>query len=103
YRAPTRISAPNAAAGPRTSRNWHRERDMQVGDVVERVAAVMNLEIHMEAIRQMRRLDAVGQAALDRDVAAQRVGRLHQDPRRVAVKSAETVFGRHHRDVELGA
>ena len=74
---------------------------MQVGDVVERVAAVVHLVFQVERLGEMRGLDQGGDAALDRDVAAQEVGGALKNPGRVTVEPGLRVLGRHQRDVEL--
>jgi hypothetical protein len=61
----------------------------------------VGLEIHPEGFGQMRRLDQGGYPALDRDVAAQKVGGALGDPRDVRIEPANRVFGRQDRDVEL--
>ena len=53
-----------------------RGDDMEVGDVVQRIAAVMDLVVHAEGLGEMRGLHQRGDAALHRDVAAQEVGGL---------------------------
>src|SRR5207253_4336430 len=78
-----------------------RHDHVQVGDVVERVAAVVHLVFQVERLGEMRGLDQGGDAALDRDVAAQEVGGALKNPGRVAVEPGLRVLGRHQRDVEL--
>src|SRR5690606_26890474 len=78
-----------------------RHDDMQIGDVVERVAAVVDLDIHVEGLGQACRLGNRGDAALDGDVGAQIVGRLLHDPGGEGIEAAGRVLGRHDRDIEL--
>ena len=62
---------------------------------------MVDLEVHVEGFGQVRGLDQRGDAALDRHVAAQEVGRLLGDPGRVGREAAGRVLGRQDRDVEL--
>ena len=78
-----------------------RHDHVQVGDVVERVAAVMNFVVHAERFGQMSGLHQRGDAAFHRHVAAQIVRRLQHDPRRIAVVPGDRILGRHHRNVQL--
>ena len=48
-----------------------RHDHVQVGDVVERVAAVVHLEVHVEGLGEVGDLEQRGDAALHRHVAAQ--------------------------------
>src|SRR5438034_9760255 len=51
-----------------------RQDHVEVRHVVERVAAVVDLEVHVEGLGQVRRLHQRGDAALHRHVAAQEIG-----------------------------
>ena len=61
----------------------------------------MRFEIHAESFGEMCRLDQGGDAALDRDVAAQEIGRPLGDPRDVGIEPADRVFGGEDWDIEL--
>ena len=74
---------------------------MQVGDIVQRIATVVHLQIHPEGLGQVRDLDEGRDAALDRDVAAQEIGRPLGDPRDVGIEPADRVFGGEDWDIEL--
>ena len=78
-----------------------RRADVQVGDVVERVAAVVDLEVEPEALGQVGRLDAARDAALEGDIAAEVVGRLVVDPGREGVVPGAGEPGGQDRDAEL--
>ena len=53
---------------------------VQISDIVDRVSAVMNLQVHTEALGQVGCLDERRDAALHRDVAAQVIGGLQENP-----------------------
>ncbi len=78
----------------------NRHGDVQIGDVVQRVGAVVDLEIQMERFGQMSSLDERGDTALDSYVAAQEVGRAVDQPRHVCVHAGRRVFGGHDRDAQ---
>src|SRR5581483_6905020 len=63
--------------------------------------AMMNLVIHAKRLGEVRGLDQGGNAALDRDIAAQHVGGALRDPRDVGVEPADRVFGGEDRDRQL--
>ena len=46
-------------------------------------------------------LDQGRDAALDRDITAQKIGRALEDPRDIRVEPADRVFGGEDRNVEL--
>ena len=62
---------------------------------------MVDLIANAERLGEVRGLEQRGNAAPDRDVAAQAVGRLVQDPGRVVGEAARAVLGRHQREVEL--
>ena len=74
---------------------------VEVRDVVQRVAAVVDLEVHVEALGEMRGLDQRRDPALDRDVPAQIVGGAGHEPGRIGGEAARRVLGGEDRDVEL--
>ena len=80
---------------------WDGHGHVQVGDVVQRVAAVVDFVVHLERLGQMRRLQDAGDAALHRHIAAQVVRRLGHQPGRVGVEAARRVLGRHDWDIQL--
>src|ERR1700722_20673554 len=75
--------------------------DVQAGHIVERVAAVMDLEIHAESFGDMRRLHTGRDAAFETHVTAQEIGRLTQQPRRVLIEATERQFRSHQWDSQL--
>jgi hypothetical protein len=76
-------------------------RHVEVRDVVQRVAAVVDLEVHVEALGEMRGLDQRRDPTLDRDVPAQIVGGAGHEPGRIGREAARRVLGGEDRDVEL--
>ena len=76
---------------------------MQVRHIVERIAAVMYLELHIVRLRQMRYLDERRYAARHRHIPAQDVGGVALNPVRHAVQPARRVLGGHYRYIHLGA
>src|SRR5690606_37260941 len=62
--------------------------DVQIGDIVQGIAAMVDLEIHAESLGEVRGLHTCRDAAFDGDVAAQIVGRLVQYPWCIGVKTA---------------
>ena len=62
---------------------------------------MVHLEIHVESFGEVGGLDQCGNAAFDRDVAAQKVGGTFEDPRDIGIEAADRVFRGEDRDVEL--
>src|SRR5215472_1794014 len=92
------------ASGSSTSKKLSvpdRHDHMQIGDVVQRVAAMMHLVIHPKRLGEMGRLNQCCDPALDCDVAAKDVGRLVHDPRSVHVEPADRELSCHDRNIEL--
>ena len=80
-------------------RNRHQE--MQVGYVVQRVAAVVHLVVHVEAFCQMGGLQTGREAALQCHIAAQEVRRLVDHPGCVGRGAGGRKLGGHDRDGEV--
>ena len=78
-----------------------RHRDVQVGDVVERVTAVVDFALHLEALGHVRDANHRCDTTANGDVAAQHVRRTLIDPLGHAVEAARRELGIDHRDVEL--
>ena len=78
-----------------------RHDDVQIGDVVQRVAAVVHFHVHTEGFGKMGRLDQGGDPTLDCNVAAQKVGRALHDPRRIGIEARDRELGREDWDIEL--
>ena len=74
---------------------------IEPGEVVERIAAVVHLVVHVEGFGEVSGLEHGGEAALDRNVAAQIVGCALGEPDRVGADVAGRILGGENRDVEL--
>ena len=75
--------------------------EMQVRQVVQRVAAVVHLVVHVERLGEMRGLQHRREPAFVRDVAAQVVGGALGQPDRIGIEPARRILGRHDRNVQL--
>ena len=75
--------------------------DVEVGDVVQRVAAVVDLVVQVKRLRKVRGLHEGGDAALHRHVATQVVRGLVREPRRVGGETAGRVLGGEDGDREM--
>src|SRR5882762_2017519 len=76
-------------------------RHVEVRHVVERVATVVDLEVHVKGLGQVRRLHEGREATLDGDVAAKEVGRLVDEPRRKGGETARRVLGGQDGDGQM--
>ena len=76
---------------------------MQIRHIVQRIAPVMYLELHIVRLRQMRYLDERRYPARHRHIPAQYVGGVALYPVRHPVQPARRVLGGHYRYVHLGA
>ena len=74
---------------------------MQVGDVVQGIAAVMDLVVHAEGLGEVRGLHQCRDAALYCNVAAQKISRLQHDPGLVGIEAGDGILGGEDRDREL--
>src|SRR5215472_17937821 len=75
--------------------------EVKLRHVVERVAAVMYLVVHVKSFCEVRGLEHGGQPAFDGNVTAQRVGRTLGEPDGVGADVTGGIFGGENRDVEL--
>src|SRR5438477_5494739 len=75
--------------------------DVQVRHVVERVAAVVDLEAHVERFGEVRGLHERRDAALHGRIAAQIIRGARHDPRRQRREATRRVLGGEDRDREL--
>ena len=57
-----------------------RHRDVEVGDVVHRVVAIVDLAREVERLPEVGDLHQPGDPSFDHDIAAHVVGRLAHDP-----------------------
>ena len=78
-----------------------RHAQMQVGQVVQRIAGVVHLVAQPERLGEMRGLQHRRQPALVRNIAAQIVGRLLGQPDRIGIQTAGGKLRRHDRDIQL--
>ena len=78
-----------------------RHDHVQIGDVVQRVATVVHLQVHVEGFGEMRGLDQGRNPAFDRDIAAQEVGGAFENPRSITIEAADREFGGEDRNIEL--
>ena len=74
---------------------------VQVRDVIQRVAAVVDFVVHVERFGEVRRFHERRDPALHGHVAAQVIGGLVHEPRRVRRESAGRVLRREDRDREV--
>ena len=79
----------------------HGHRDMQVGDVVERVAAVVDLALHVKCLGQMGNFHQRGDATSHGHIATQDIAGHLLDPLGHAIETAGRIFSGHDGDVQF--
>jgi len=79
----------------------HRHGDMQVGDIIERVPAVMDFALHAEGLGQVGNFHQWGDAAGHSHIAAQDIRGHLLDPLRHAIEAAGGIFGRQDRNIQF--
>ena len=80
---------------------WDTHRDMQVGEVVDRVTTMVYLALHMEPLGHVRDPHQRRDPATHRNITSQHVRGLAGDPLCHTVKPTRSKLGVNHWDIKL--